>query len=202
VAFKPSDKRKREEEEADINLLPMMNIVCSLIALLMGCAQMTEVSMVEYLPPAEAVAVDDANAPPAEANKWNNDATIDLLVNITQSGFQVSLFGKVEPGPYFFEIPLQPDGSYDYKTLTFRLAGVKQSQVGAPLGIDSVLNETTGKMDVFTVYRYSDGREVSITALGNTPFQLVVHVMDACKSYEANGVEQELFPVALLKQFQ
>jgi hypothetical protein len=202
VAFKPSLKRKREEEEADVNLMPMMNIVCALIALLMGTAQMTQISMLEYLPPAEAAEAEDSGAPPTEAPKWNNDATIDLLVNIGGTGYQVSLFGKTEPGPYFFEIPRLPDGEYDFATLTSRLAQVKETEVGTPLGIDSVMNENTKKMDVFEVFRYRDGREVSITAVGDTPFQTVVHTMDACRGTTIDGTFKELFPVAMLKQFQ
>ncbi len=201
MAFKPSQKHTREEEEADVNLMPMMNIVCSLIALLMGTAQMTEISMLEYLPPAEAAGVEDSGGPPSEAPKWNNDATIDLLVNISATGFQVSLFGKTEPGPYFFEVPNLP-GSPDYQTLSNRLAQVKEQEVGAPLGIDSVLNENTGRMDVFEVFRYRDGREVSITALGQTPFQVVVATMDACRQVKIDTLSKELFPVAMLKQFQ
>jgi len=188
--------------DADINLLPMMNIVCSLIALLMGVAQMTQISMLEYLPPAEAAVSEGSDAPPAEAPRWNNDATIDLLVNIGPNGFQVSLFGKNEPGPYFFEVPKAPGGEYDYATLNSRLAEVKTREVGEPLGIDSTKNEITGKMDVYTVYRYRDGRDVSITALGNTPFQTVVHTMDACRNQTVNGEIKEMFPVAMMKQFQ
>jgi biopolymer transport protein ExbD len=201
VAFKPSQKHTREEEEADVNLMPMMNIVCALIALLMGTAQMTEISMLQYLPPAEAAESEDSGAPPSEAPKWNNDATIDLLVNVSATGFQVSLFGKTEPGPYFFEVPNLPDGP-DYQTLTNRLAQVKEQEVGSPLGIDSVLNENTGRMDVFEVFRYRDGREISITALGQTPFQVIVSTMDACREIKVDSVAKELFPVAMLKQFQ
>lgn len=202
MAFKPSLKRKREEVDTEINLLPMMNIVCSLIALLMGVAQMAQTSLIEYLPPAEAVAYDDEDAPPAEAPKWNNDATIDVLINIAASGFQVSLFGKTEPGPYFFEVPNLPDGAYDFKTLNARLGEAKVKEVGDPIGIDSVMNDNTGKMDVFSVYRYRDGREVSITALGTTNFQTIVTTMDICRKMTVNGEEKELFPVAMLKQFQ
>jgi len=202
VAFKPSLKRKREEVDTEINLLPMMNIVCSLIALLMGVAQMAETSLLEYLPPAEAVAVDDDSAPPAEANKWNNDATIDAMVNIAATGFQVSLFGKTEPGPYFFEIPMTPEGAYDFQGLNARLGEAKQREVGEAIGIDSVMNDNSGKMDVFAVYRYRDGREISITALGTTDFQTIVKTMDACRKTTLNGEDKELFPVALLKQFQ
>ena len=203
VGFKPSAKHSREEEEAEVNLLPMMNIVCSLIALLMGVAQMTDISMLEYLPPAEAAQMDDSGAPPSEKPRWNNDATIDLLINVTATGFQVSAFGKNEPGPYFFEIPRIPGGDYDFKTLNERLGQFKDREVGEPLGIDSTMNDISGKMDVYAVYRYKDGREISITALDKTDFQTVIRTMDACHQYtSASGEKKELFPVAMLKQFQ
>ncbi len=203
VGFKPSAKRTRESEEVEVNLLPMMNIVCSLIALLMGVAQMADITMLEYLPPAEAAEADNSGAPPAEKPRWNNDATIDVLVNVAATGFQVSLFGKNEPGPYFFEIPRIPGGDYDFKTLNQRLAEAKQREVGDPIGIDSTMNDLSGKMDVYAVYRYKDGREVSITALDKTDFQTVIHTMDACHEYtSASGEKKELFPVAMLKQFQ
>jgi len=202
VAFKPSQKRKREEEEVEINLLPMMNIVCSLIVLLLGVAQMTSISMLEYLPPAEAVETTDESAPAVEASKWNNDATIDLLVNVASGSLQVSLFGHLDPGPYFYEIPRLPGGDYDFKTLTDSLAEFKAREVGNPIGIDSLLNDASGRMDVFPVYRYRDGREVTITAMGETQFQTIVFTMDACRNRVVNGETKELFPVALLKQFQ
>lgn len=178
----------------------MMNIICSLIALLMGVAQFTDISLLEYLPPAEA-AVDDSSTPAAEKPRWNNDATIDALVNITPTGFQVSLFGKMDPGPYFFEVPKGPEG-YDFKGLKARLAQAHDKEIGDPIGVDSAMNDNTGRMESFNVYRYRDAREISITAPGTTDFQTIVQTMDACHDYESNGTRKELFPTAMLKQFQ
>ena len=203
MAFKPSQRRRREEEVVDINLLPMMNIVCSLIVLLLGVANLASIAMLEYLPPAADVESTDDSAAPVEASKWNNDATINLLVNIAETGFQVSLFGHTDPGPYYFEILRLPDGHYDFETLTKRLGEIETNEIGGALGMDSTLNDATGKMIVYSVYRYRDGNEVSITALGATQFQTVVSAMDACRHKKnSDGTSEELFPVAMLKQFQ
>jgi len=202
VAFKPSLKKKREPESTELNLLPVMNLIIVLIPMLLSVAKLTQMALLEYLPPAEAAEAEDAGAPPQEQGAGDKPTTLSLLVNIAESGLQVSMFNKVEPGPYFFEIPLKPDGEYDYATLTQRLYEVKEREVGSPVGADSVLNDKTGRYDVFPTYRVKDGREVSITAIGRTSFQNVVRVMDACRNITFAGEMQELFPITILKQFQ
>lgn len=201
MAFKPSDKKKVETESTELNLLPVMNLIIVLIPLLLSVAKLSSMAMLEYLPPAEAAEAAEAGAPPSEGS-GGNETTLNLLVNIAETGLQVSMYNKVEPGPHFFEIPIKGDGSYDFEALNSRLWQVKQSEVGSKLGVDSVMNEMTGKMESFPVYRVKDGREVSITAISKTPFQVVISAMDACRKYESDGKAEELFPVALLKQFQ
>jgi len=201
VAFKPSDKKKVEAQSTDLNLLPVMNLIICLIPLLLSVAKLSSMAMLEYLPPAEATESAAGESPLAEGG-GETPATLQLLVNVTETGFQVSMYGKIEPGQYFFEIPLLPDGQYDFAALNKRLEEVKRREVGVATGIDSVMNDKTGKMDVFPTFRVKDGREVSITALGKTPFQIIVNTMDACRKYDAGGEETELFPIALLKQFQ
>jgi len=201
VAFKPSLKKKREPESTELNLLPVMNLIIVLIPLLLSVAKLTEMALLEYLPPAEAA--EGAGAAPEEGGGSGGEQTnLSLLVNLAETGLQVSMFNKVDPGPYFFEIPLKPDGSYDFETFNARLWDIKQREVGAPIGVDSLVNEKTGRYDVFPVYKYKDGREISITAVGKTPFQVVVNAMDVCRYRSIDGEKQELFPVTLLKQFQ
>ncbi len=201
MAFKPSLRKKREAESTELNLLPVMNLIIVLIPMLLSVAKLTEMALLEYLPPAEAA--EGVGAAPEEGGGGGGEkANLNLLVNLAETGLQVSMFGKVEPGPYFFEIPLKPNGEYDFETLNARLWEIKQREVGAPIGVDSLVNEKTGKFDVFPVYKYQDGREISITALGKTPFQTIVNAMDACRIRLVDGEKQELFPITLLKQFQ
>lgn len=201
MAFKPSDKKKLEAESTDLNLLPVMNLIICLIPLLLSVAKLSTMAMLEYLPPAEAAEAGEAGAPPSEG-AGGSETMLNLLVNISETGLQVSMFGKVEEGPFFFIVPQLPDGAYDFGTLNARLREIKQREVGSPTGLDSSLNEISGKMEVYPTYRVKDGREVSITAMGRTPFQTVINTMDACRKYEADGQVEELFPVAVLKQGQ
>lgn len=200
MAFKPSDKKKVDVEDTELNLLPVMNLIIVLIPLLLSVAKLSSMAMLEYLPPAESAEVADAGAPPSEGG-GEEKQNLQLIINVAETGFQVSMFGKIEPGPYFFEVPLQ-SGAYDFESLNRRLWEVKQREVGSPTGLDSAMNDKTGRMEVFPTYRVKDGREVSITAIAKTPFQVVVNTMDAARKFKDGEEEKELFPIALLKQFQ
>ncbi|MFN3821062.1 MAG: hypothetical protein ACK4OO_01910 [bacterium] len=199
MAFKPSLKKKRELGGPEVNLLPVMNLIIVLIPMLLSVAKLTELALLEYLPPAEASEAEEMGAPGGEVG-GKTEQRLNLLVNLMESGIQVSMYGKVEPGPYFFEIPLTPEGDYDWETLNRRLWEVKKNEVGDPIGIDSVKNEITGRWENFPVYRVKDGREVSIVALDTVRFQTVLHAMDACRLRVENGEIKELFPIAILKR--
>lgn len=200
MAFKPSLRKKRPAGGVEINLLPVMNLIIILIPLLLSVAKLTELALMEYLPPAEAAEAEEMGAPAGEEKGGTGEQRLNLLVNLSQSGIQVSMYGKVEPGPYFFEIPLLPDGSYDWETLNQRLWEVKQREVGEPIGVDSIRNESTGVWEKFPVYRVKDGREVSIVAIDTARFQTILQAMDACRIIRVNGELKELFPVAILKK--
>jgi len=82
------------------------------------------------------------------------------------------------------------------------LWSIKQREVGEPIGTETVQDEVTGEMKEKPKYRVKDGEEVSITAVGITPFQTIIQLMDACRTYEVKGELRTLFPITLLKQFQ
>lgn len=52
MAFKPSDKKKRAPESIEPNITPIMNLMVVLIPMLLSAARLTELSLLEYLPPA------------------------------------------------------------------------------------------------------------------------------------------------------
>lgn len=202
MAFKPSEKRKREDADLELNITPIMNLMVVLIPLLLSAAQLTELSLLEYLPPAEAAASEDSGAPPAESGKGGKTDKMNLLVNLVETGIQVSLFQTVEEGQYFYEIPLSPDETYNWAAFKDSLWSIKQNVVGDPTGVETVNDEITGETKEVPKFKFQDAREVSITAMGQTPFQIIVNTMDACRSYKSDGSESEMFPVAMLKQFQ
>ncbi|MFC2150293.1 biopolymer transporter ExbD [Calditrichota bacterium] len=203
--FKPSERRKGEQGDPELNLTPIMNLMVCLIPLLLSVAQLTELALLEYMPPAESApdegggGSDDENNTPDEDQPKN----LSLLVNFTDSSkLQVSMYGKVKEGEHFYEIlPVQP-GQYNLAALEDSLWSIKQREVGESTGLDSIQDLRTGAWETFPKFRVKDGREVSITAKGEVPFQTVVNVMDLCRYREVDGRKEELFPITLLKQFQ
>jgi len=211
VAFKPSAKRTKPPDNVDLNMTPVMNLMVCLIPLLLYGAKFTEFALLQYLPPAEAAESGaGAEETPNEPDQKLPTEKLNLLVNLIDTGIQISAFQTVEPGPYFYEIPLKPDGSYDWKTLNDSLTSMKTNIVGPAIGKKTVFNEADSTYREVDAYKYADGAEVSITALGTTRFQTVINLMDACQSYkveeyiagERRQVPKELFPVTILKQFQ
>lgn len=205
MAFKPSMRRSRPPEDRELDVTPIMNLMVVLIPLLLAGAKFSEMALLKYLPPAEAATAADAGAPPEEGGGQTGEGKLNLLINIVDTGLQVSLFHSIEPGPHFYEIPLDFRGGYDWKALNDSLARIKVDVIGPPIPgkktpVFSVIEQDTVWIDV---YKYSDASEVSITALGNIHFQTIINAMDACQNYVTEtGVEKELFPVPILKQFQ
>lgn len=200
MAFKPSQKRSREEQSTEINITPIMNLMVVLIPLLLSASKFTELALLEYLPPAEGAPV-EAGAAPSEESDANTEK-INLLLNLVETGIQVSIFQSVEEGPNFYEIPVIASGDYNWETLKDSLWSIKQTHVGEPTGIDTVVVEATGKSTEIATYRVLDGEEVSITAVASTTFQTVIKVMDACRYITIGNEQKTLFPLTILKQFQ
>ncbi len=201
MAFKPSQKRSRDEDDTELNITPIMNLMVVLIPLLLSASKFTELALLEYLPPAEAAPAESAGAPPSESGGDKIDK-ISLLLNLVDTGVQVSIFESVEEGPNFYEIPRIANGAYDWDTLKDSLWSIKQTHVGEPIGTEDVTNELTGEVTQISKYRVIDGEEASITAVATTTFQTVIKVMDACRYKTVENEQKTLFPLTVLKQFQ
>ncbi len=198
MAFKPSDKKKRAPESIEPNITPIMNLMVVLIPMLLSAARLTELSLLEYLPPAEtSTSGGGATTDPPE----ESIEKLNLLLNIQPESIQVSIYQSVDLGPNFFEIPSN-GGTHDWEALKDSLIAIKQREVGEPIGTSTVMDERSGEMKTIPKYRFSDGEEVSIAADGGIPFQTIIRAMDACKFYVDGKAMKPLFPVTLLKQFQ
>lgn len=202
MAFKPSQKRSREEENIEPNITPIMNLMVVLIPLLLSAAQLTELSLLEYLPPAEAGVSESTGSDELEDDLTQPTEKLSLVVNLAETGIQLSMFEAVEPGPHFYEIPLRPNGAYNWSVLKDSLISIKSNIVGNPIGTEMIQDERTGEMKEILKYKYKDGEEISITAVGRTPFQTIIQTMDTCKFFVMGNEQKPLFPMTLLKQFQ
>ncbi len=211
MAFKPSERRSDPTQSTELNTTPIMNLMVVLIPLLLAGAKFTELALLEYLPPADAGSGSQSDTltvdPPVEPGA---EEELGLLVNILDTGIQVSIFGETETGPHCYEIPFTMKGGYDWLRLNDSLKSIKINVVGPPTGKRRVFDEADSTWKDIDAYKYVDASEVAIAALQNITFQTVVNTLDACQSYkveeQVNGqkriVEKELFPQTALSQFQ
>lgn len=200
----PSKRQSKGGGAPELNLTPIMNLMVVLIPLLLSVAKLTELALLEYKPPAEAAdsGGGGGNGDDDENKDEEKIVNLDLLINLHEnSTIQISMYKKLDLGEHFYEIQAAPDGGYDFKALNDSLASIKKREVGLPTGIDSVQNEETMQWEKFSTFKVEDGRQVSITALKETPFQTIVHVMDVCR-FKLGDKSVELFPMTMLKQFQ
>ena len=194
MAFKPSSKRKMAPKTPEANLTPIMNLMVVLIPMLLAVAQYVQVSLLDYQPPPAEELADEA---PASSEK-----RLDLVVNVLPTGFEVSTFGATRGKDYRF-IKLQRNKEHDIAALSRTLRRIRDDVVGAPIDTVTETDPVSGVEYRRQVWKYADADVVSIAARGGTPWQLVVRVMDATRSWtDSTGVKHNLFPLPRLGQIQ
>ena len=180
-----------------------MNLMVVLIPMLIQVAAFTELALLQYMPPAAAEesggdSQDDKDKPPNEEEISNLDLIVNLVAN---NVIQVSIFKTTELGEKFYEIP-ESAGFYDMKALKDSLYSIKKNIVGESTGIDSTWADEADSSKgwvTFKTFKYQDGRDVKLTAIGVTPFQTIIKTMDAVRFIELSDESKyELFPQIIL----
>ena len=199
----PSKRRSASGKVPEPDLTPIMSLMVVLIPVLLSVAKLTDLALLEYKPP---LAAEDSVGGGGEGDDDKQDeekkVNLDLLVNLHENGIiQISMYKKLDLGEHFYEIQAAPEGGYNFNVLNDSLFSIKTREVGDPTGVDSVFNEDTNQYESFKTYRIEDGRQVSITAIPETPFQSIVNTLDVCR-YKLKDETKELFPMTMLKQFQ
>lgn len=143
-----------EEEGGEINLVPYLDIVTNIIIFLLA-------SVVNQVPlgniNASSPTISQGGAGSADEPE---KPPLNLTVTVGASGFTLAASGGVMP-----PIPKQPNGDYDYKALTEKLAEIKKE--------------------------FSDETKATFNADSNVPYDIVVHTLDAMRE-DKNG--KRLFP--------
>ena len=114
------------EENAELNLVPYMDIMVNLIMfLLFTMSGFVQMKIINVSMPAIDPADDMAGTPPPDRPKL---AVVLGIVN--KSGFLISLNGEFVPGPDPEKptIPTSPNGTYDFDKLTEKMAEVKKKE--------------------------------------------------------------------------
>lgn len=119
MAFKPSQRRKSQEEPGELDLTPYMNFVMILIPVIMQASEYIKLAMIKIdLPPAQGPGNGSQTDTPTPQE------TIDLSVSITTGGFTITSAKARLP-----IIPLKGT-EYDYNELSKKLWEIKQQIQG------------------------------------------------------------------------
>ena len=138
-------------------LIPIMNLVCMLIPLLIFGAVFVQYRTVEVSSPQPVTGPNtiDEDEPSLQLRVWVTDAGFHVRVhpNFRQAWMSESTQTEAQ-GP---DIPVGPDG-YDYATLTARLRGLKE--------------------------RFGAERKMILGAEDDVAYDVLIHVMDASRGGE------------------
>jgi biopolymer transport protein ExbD len=157
MAFKPSARRSIKVESTELDLRPIMNMMCILIPLLLSCSEMVKNTYIELNLPQ----LSGPSSQPSDSKEKPKDEKpkIGLKLIITEKGITIAgnsaiLGGEAGSGP---TVPKKADGKHDFENLKEKLAKITKS-------ID-------GK-------NFEDDRTIIITAEDIIEYQVIVTTMD------------------------
>ncbi|MBZ0263244.1 hypothetical protein K8I28_01135 [bacterium] len=200
MAFKPSQRRKAPDETVEPNITPIMNLMVVLIPMLLSVAQFVQLSLLEYTPPPAEQILDGEGG---EGEGGGEVQNLDLLLNIAEGGFEVSVFNETK-GDNFKEIPLLPDGTYDFEALHREMLRIKTDIVGPPVRVEEQADTTSQQVSRLEIFKYADANRIKISAQSQLPWQVLVQVLDETRNYRdpETRMPHPLFPLPLLGQIQ
>ena len=195
--------RGREEEEvADADVTPMLNLMVILIPVLLTSSEFVKVGAIELKLPESSQAGGGGAGVPL-------DAKLDVGVVITSKGFNVFNYFKSEdkspqqkPGGIVPDIPIVK-GAYDYRALSEKLAEVKKkalveivrgSEGAAAAASLFQLYKTYLSKDFSGVRVFADHENVKIVAEDKIKYEAVVSVMDAARGIRTPEGNVTMFP--------
>jgi len=158
MAFKPSARRSVKVESAELDLRPIMNMMCILIPLLLSCSEFVKNSYLELNLPqlsgGQSSGGDSKDKPDKEKPR------IGLKLVITEKGMTIAGNAAIlagEGGGTGPTLPKLGSGKYDFEGLEKKLKQIKKSIEGKG---------------------FEDDRTIIITAEDAIPYQTIVTSMD------------------------
>jgi len=184
MAYKPSMRRKNEDEEMELDIRPVMNLMVVLIPLLIAGAEWVKLSVIEInVPPAKSA--DGSGAGENKKDLKEKQKKLGLIIAISDEGITIGnagavLSGEEGDGP---TVPKLEDGHYDYAKLREKLIDLKKKILGKG---------------------YVDENRAVITASANIEYQNIITVMDNLQTYTDEETNQvlPLFPEVNFSKMQ
>ncbi len=155
MAFKPSARRTVQILSTELDLRPIMNMMCILIPLLLSCSQFVKNTFLELnLPPISGGAGGGSKTDPKDEKPKLGLKLIITEKGMTIAGNSAVLSGDAGGGP---TVPKTSEGKYDYKGLDSKLK--------------EIVKQISGK-------QFEDERQLNITAEDVIEYQVIVTTMD------------------------
>jgi biopolymer transport protein ExbB/TolQ/biopolymer transport protein ExbD len=196
-------RHREEEEPADIELTPMLNLMVMLIPFLLSSSEFVRIGAIEMKLP-EATASGGGNGGGAAAEL----AKLDLGIVITAKGFNIYDYFRTDTAAASAagrepDIPLK-NGEYDFDDLSKKLAEVKKNallQIVKTYKADVTASRSL--FDLYTDYQsiakgslpaFEDHESVKIVAEDKIRYKTVVAVMDAARGIRTSEGNVTMFP--------
>jgi biopolymer transport protein ExbD len=199
-AFLPSQRKKREAEEIQLEVTPIMNLVVVLIPLLLQAVVLVKLGVIDYTPPVlESAEEIEDNGEGEGGGGGEAPVLLELNLAVNDSGFEVSIFNATE-GEGYWKLPRRPDNEYDFAELQNVLHKIKTETVGKPIRTETVIDTVDGKIEqkIKDVYKMEDADIVRISAVASIDYQTIITVLDATRETTVEGEVQKLFPNQVL----
>ncbi len=192
-----------EEEAADADVTPMLNLMVILIPVLLTSSEFVKIGSIELKLPEASGGGGGGSSVAALETK------LEVGVVITAKGFNLFHYYKTEASkagsqaPGEPDIPLLSDGKYDLEALNKALCEVKRKALYEidkayfTVGPDATLIELYKayiSKDLSGSTTFPDNESIKIVAEEKIKYQTVVAVMDAARGAKTDGGVVTLFP--------
>jgi biopolymer transport protein ExbD len=192
-----------EEEAADADVTPMLNLMVILIPVLLTSSEFVKVGSIELKLPESAQSGGGGGAGVSQ------DAKLDVGIVITSKGFNVFNYFKAEDksSPQTAvdkrpDIPLD-NGAYDFKALAAKLAEIKKKALAEIVRNSVNLPPDASLFNLYKAYMskdfssvrvFADHENVKIVAEDKIKYETVVSVMDAARGIRTADGNVTMFP--------
>ncbi|MCU0609842.1 MAG: MotA/TolQ/ExbB proton channel family protein [Chitinispirillaceae bacterium] len=201
-------RSRGEEEVADADVTPMLNLMVILIPFLLTSSEFVKIGAIEMKLPESS----QGGGGGGGGGGLQQEAKLELGIVITGKGFTVFSYFKSDNGSDMTgltpEIPLKQDGEYDFDALNKKLAGIKTralitiiTSFGGQVSEQMPLNELYGKYLQYQATDemvFADHESVKIVAEEQVKYNTVIAVMDAARATKVGegetSVNVQMFP--------
>lgn len=170
MAFKPSKRKSKGQEDAEADMLPIMGLMCILIPLLLSSSQTIKLGMIELNLPKASGGGGGGSSQNNEPKEKKRKLSLNLT--LTEKGYFVgSALGiaTMEGEPTI----AKKGTEYDYNALSKYLYDIKVKAEGV----------------------FVDANSITIVAEKDIEYKFLIHSMDAARIYKDDtGKRHLLFP--------